>query len=401
MLLNDLVLRKTQTTGARKELWDTQMDGFGVRISETGRKVFFLVYRHGGVKRRKSLGTYPARSLADARQEAFAFKVGLERGVDPAAVAEAEAANAARAKPFMEAVDDYLMLYASEHNRQSTQNEKRWLLRNTCGGRWGNKSIGAITKADVVELLDEYVKAGKASGVNHILSRLRTFFRWCLERGLVDADPCDKLRKPGRTAARERVLSEEETAKVWNATAASIWPYGAVVRLLLLTGQRRNEVVGMRWAEIGVEAKVWTLPKERTKNGLEHRLPLSDAALDLIKGLPMVSETLVFPARGNSTTTFSGFSKCKAEMDRLSGVTDWTLHDLRRTAATGMAKLSVAPHVIEKILNHVSGSFSGVAGIYNQHDYEAEMREAMAKWGDEIVKLSTEGYIMGRRSDPR
>lgn len=387
VLLNDLVLRKTQTTGARKELWDTQLDGFGVRISETGRKVFFLVYRHGSVKRRKSLGTYPARSLADARQQAFAFKVGLERGEDPAAGAEIKTARAAKAKTFVEAVDDYLALYASEHNRPSTQNEKRWLLRNTCGGRWGNKSIGAITKADVVELLDDYVKAGKASGANHLLSRLRTFFRWCIERGLVDADPCDKLRKPGRTKTRERVLSEGETAKIWRATAASIWPYGAIVQLLLLTGQRRNEVVGLRWAEIDAEAKAWTLPKERTKNGLEHRLPLSDKALELIKALPMVNETLVFPARGSSTTTFSGFSKCKAEIDRLSGVTDWTLHDLRRTAATGMAKLNVAPHVIEKILNHVSGSFSGVAGIYNQHDYEAEMREAVGRWGEQLAQM--------------
>ncbi len=384
VLLNDLVLRKTQTTGARKELWDTQMDGFGVRISETGRKVFFLVYRHGGVKRRKSLGIYPARSLADARQQAFAFKVGLERGEDPAAGAEVKKAKLAKPKTFVEAVDDYLALYASEHNRPSTQNEKRWLLRNTCGGRWRNRAVDDIKKSDVVELLDDYVKAGKASGANHILSRLRTFFRWCIERGLVDADPCDKLRKPGRTRARERVLSEEETAKVWRATAASIWPYGAIVQLLLLTGQRRNEVVGLRWSEIDVDAKVWALPKERTKNGLDHRLPLSNEALELIKALPIMSETLVFPARGSSTTTFSGFSKCKAEIDRLSGVTDWTLHDLRRTAATGMAKLNIAPHVIEKILNHVSGSFSGVAGIYNQHDYEAEMREAVERWAKKL-----------------
>lgn len=384
VLLNDLVLRKAQAKGPRKELWDTQMDGFGVRISETGRKVFFLVYRAAGVKRRQSLGAYPACSLAEARQQAFAFKVALERGENPADSADVTSKPATPPKSFVAAVDDYLEVYASEHNRPSTQNEKRWLLRNTCGTRWRDKAVAEVKKSDVVELLDDYIKAGKASGANHILSRLRTFFRWCIERGLVEVDPCDKLRKPGKTKVRERVLSEDEIVSIWRAAAASIWPYGAIVKLLLLTGQRRNEVVGMRWAEIDREAKLWTLPKERTKNGSEHRLPLSDVALSVLETLPVLSDTLVFPARGRSATTFSGFSKCKAEIDRLSGVTDWTLHDLRRTAATGMAKLNVAPHVIEKILNHVSGTFAGVAGIYNQHDYEGEMREAMTLWAGKL-----------------
>ena len=247
------------------------------------------------------------------------------------------------------------------------------------------KPIGEIGKQDVVKLLDEYVKAGKGSGANHILSRLRTFFEWCIERELVAVNPCDKLRKPARVKSRERVLTADELACIWHASAAAIYPYGAIVRLLLLTGQRRGEVVGLRWSEIDDTAKTWTLPKERTKNGTEHRLPVSDLVLSIIEELPMLNDVLAFPARGNSEATFSGFSKCKAELDRLSGVTDWTLHDLRRTAATGMAKLGTAPHVVEAILNHLSGTFAGVAGVYNRHDYEPEMRVALDQWSRHVA----------------
>ena len=392
VLLTDLLLRKVRAEKGRKELWDTQLEGFGVRVSESGLKAFFVVYRDvAGVKRRQGLGTYPDTSLADARDAAYQVKRAIDKGEKPAVVVEAERNEVERkaavraSKSFVDAVDDYLSIFAAEHNRPSTQNEKRWLLRNTCGRRWKDKAVGEIGKQDVVKLLDEYVKAGKGSGANHILSRLRTFFEWCIERELVAVNPCDKLRKPARVKSRERVLTADELALLWHASAAATYPYGAIVRLLLLTGQRRGEVVGLRWSEIDDTAKTWTLPKERTKNGTEHRLPVSDLVLSIIEELPMLNDVLAFPARGNSETTFSGFSKCKAELDNLSGVKDWTLHDLRRTAATGMAKLGTAPHVVEAILNHLSGTFAGVAGVYNRHDYEPEMRVALDQWSRHVA----------------
>jgi integrase len=390
--LTDLVLRKVRAEKGRKELWDTQIDGFGVRVSESGLKAYFVVYRDlGGIKRRQGLGTYPDTSLADARDAAYQVKRAIEKGEKPALVAEAEQKETERkaavraSKSFVDAVDDYLQIYCAEHNRPSTQDEKRWILRNTCGGRWKDKAIGEIGKQEVVKLLDEYMKAGKGSGANHILSRLRTFFAWCVERELVTTNPCDKLRKPARVKTRERVLTADELARIWHASAIADYPYGAIMRLLLLTGQRRGEVVGLRWSEIGDESRLWTIPKERTKNGREHALPVSDLVLSIIEELPMLNDALVFPAKGKTETTFSGFSKCKAELDRLSGVKDWTLHDLRRTAATGMAKLGTAPHVVEAILNHLSGTFAGVAGIYNRHDYESEMRVALDQWSRHVA----------------
>lgn len=402
LLLNDLVVKKTKVTEGRLELWDTQVEGFGVRVSATGRKTFFFVYRDkGGVKRRHALGKYPEMALGDAREAAYLFKRSIEKGEKPGLVALAEAAELEKkaavraAKSYLDAVDDYLKIYAAQHNRKTTQDEKRWVLRNILGARWKKKAIGDVTKQDVVKVLDEYVKEGKGSGANHILSRLRTFFAWCEEREIVTANPCDKLRKPAKTTTRERVLSDVELGRIWHATARLKYPaYGALVRVLILTAQRRNEVVGMRWGEVDEQGKIWTLPKERAKNKIEQRLPLSDVVLGTIKTIAKLDDVLVFPARGNKEATFSGFSKLKSELDKLSGVEDWTLHDLRRTAATRIAKFGVAPHVIEAILNHVSGTFGGVAGIYNRHDYLDEMREALDRWAAHVSGLPNESEDM-------
>jgi integrase len=149
----------------------------------------------------------------------------------------------------------------------------------------------------------------------------------------------------------------------------------------------------MRWSEIDWEKRLWHLPKERTKNGRDHAVPLSTTAITTLKTVPHVNEIFVFPARGNANASFSGFSKCKGELNKLCGVTEWTLHDLRRTAATRIAKLGVAPHVIEKILNHVSGTFAGVAGIYNQHNYESEMRDALDLWDGDLAQFQKRNVV--------
>ena len=402
-LLTDLTLRKTAAAGARHEIWDTKTDGFGVRISDTGRKVFFLVYRHRGLKRRLSLGVYGQVSLSEARDRAMEALIKLGKGIDPAeelnerklqsnSPVEAEAER----PTFGSAVADFLRLYAHQNNKASTINEKRWLLQNTLGNEWADRAVADITRRDVVAILDRYVEKGKVSGANHILTSAKTFFGWCLERELITANPCAGLRKPGRLAVRERVLGrlkpeagpeEDELSLVWKAAKSIDYPYGTIVLLLISTAQRRNEVAGLRWSEVDWDKRLWRLPKERTKNGLDHTLPLSDLCIDILKAVPRINNTFVFPARGNEEAAFSGFSKCKAQLDQVSGVIGWTLHDLRRTAATRMAKLGVAPHVIEKVLNHVSGTFAGVAGIYNQHDYEREMRQALELWAGELSRF--------------
>lgn len=185
------------------------------------------------------------------------------------------------------------------------------------------------------------------------------------------------------------MLSDIELAAILKAADRQGWPFGPVVNLLTLTAQRRGEVVGMAWEEVDLKAKLWTIPGERTKNHRPHVVPLTDTAVAIVEALPRVEGSpLVFPARGYLDRAYSGYSKGKRELDALAEQHDWTLHDLRRTAATGMARAGVPPHVVERLLNHVPGTFGGVAGVYNRFGYLDEMRAALAAWERHVVGLA-------------
>jgi integrase len=188
---------------------------------------------------------------------------------------------------------------------------------------------------------------------------------------------------------RERVLCDDELAALWRATA-SAGPFRGIVRLLILTGQRREEVAGMTWAELSGDFSTWTIPASRAKNGATHLVPLSAPAQDLLREAPRFGE-LVFPGlRG----PFNGWSKAKAALDAKSGVTNWRLHDLRRTMATGLQRLGVRLEVTEQVLNHVSGSRAGIVGVYQRHDFVLEKRAALEAWGEHV-----EAIVEGRTLD--
>jgi integrase len=221
---------------------------------------------------------------------------------------------------------------------------------------------------------------------------------WAVERGLVEASPCDKVRAPAAETSRDRVLTDDEIRGAWAAFEGVGWPSGRLAQLLLLTGQRLREVADARWSEIDFAAKTWTIPKERAKNGVAHEVPLSEAALRILDALPRVEAgrrpaALIFTANGHSAV--SGFSRAKMAFDKaIAGSGDapmphWTLHDLRRTAASGMAGLGIAPHVVEAVLNHRGGSIKGVAAIYNRYSYGTEKRAALEAWGRYLEALVT------------
>lgn len=205
-----------------------------------------------------------------------------------------------------------------------------------------------------------------------------------MQEGFSDRNPVgDTAKRPER--ARERVLSRDELKAIWHATDEP-GDHNAIVRLLLLTGQRRQEVGGMSWPEVDLEKAVWTIPSERTKNRRVHEVPLSPLAMDVLAGLMgRFDRAFVF---GIGNGPFSGWSRAKARLDRKSGVQNWTLHDLRRTFVTEMAEIGVQPHVIEAIVNHTSGHKAGVAGVYNRAVYAREKRSALDRWSDEIGRLA-------------
>lgn len=384
VVLTDLAIRKLAAEpGRRYEVFDAKLPAFAVRVFPSGVKSFVVFVRAGGRLQRITLGRFPMLGLKEARQRATEALGRAARGEAP----QVEGPAAGNPTRFGAVAEEFVRLYCGRHNRESTARETERLLKANFVEPWGERNIGAIGRGDVVELLDRIVERGGPSAANHALAAVRKLFNWCLERGLVEASPCSNIKRPGTIKTRERALSDTELAAVWGASVAIGFPYQQLVRLLILTAQRRGEVTGLLWPEVDLEQRLWTIPGGRTKNKRQHVVPLSPQVVAVIDGLPHLHDTRVFPARGNDDAAFSGFSKMKRQLDAISGVTEWTLHDLRRTAATGMARLGVAPHVVERVLNHVSGTFGGVAGIYNRFEYLSEMRTALELWARHVDGL--------------
>jgi integrase len=243
-----------------------------------------------------------------------------------------------------------------------------------------------ISKADILDILDGIIKEGYPSAANQALRKVRKLFNWGVERGIIETSPCHGLKEPSKNVRRDHVVELDDLALIWKAADTMGYAYGHIIKLLILTGQRRDEVSGMRWDELDLKNNTWTIARDRNKSDRKHSIPLSLQALSVINSIPKVHDTLVFPARGGDRQV-SGFSKWKKKIDELSNTSGWTVHDLRRTVATELPGLNVQPHVIERVLNHSNGTLGGVAGIYNRFDYQNEMREALNLWADEIDEI--------------
>jgi integrase len=232
---------------------------------------------------------------------------------------------------------------------------------------------------------------------NHVHGAVRTFFNWCRDQKLITRSPVDGVKAPGHEVPRHRVLTDNELRAVWAGATEIGYPFGDVVKLLILTAQRRLEIANMRWAEVSPEAlegsgAVLRLPQERVKNKRPHELPLPEAVVAILRSLPRVDGGGDWVFTSNGVKPTNAFSKSKSRLDKICGVnastgSAWTLHDLRRTAASGMARLGIALHVIEKILNHQHGQISGVAAIYNRYSFMAEQREALERWSRFVLDL--------------
>ncbi len=234
---------------------------------------------------------------------------------------------------------------------------------------------------DVVSAVEQ---RGAPVAANKVLKAIKTFLRWCVGRAVLDRSPADDIPMPTKEVARDRVLTDDELARVILSARQIGEPYGGIVELLALTGQRREEVARCVWEEIDLDGRMWSLPNQRTKNAKAHIVHLSDQAIVVLKQAKKQGK-FVFSVAG--THPFQDFSNGKRELDALSGVTGWRLHDLRRTCVSGMASLGIAPHVADKILNHQSGTISGVAAVYQRHQFLAERKGALEKWGAHVAQI--------------
>jgi integrase len=281
-----------------------------------------------------------------------------------------------------------LEAYLAQHVSQRRSGaETSRLLRREIGKAWGSRSIHEITKRDVVEVIAAIEQRGAPIAANKTLKTLKTFLRWCVGRAVLDRSPADGVPLPTKEISRDRVLVDDELARVITAARKIGGPYGGIVELLALTAQRREEVARASSDELDIEQRIWTLPKGRTKNGKQHTVHLSNEAIVVLNRANKIGP-FVFSIDG--AKPFQEFSRAKRELDELSGVTGWRLHDLRRTCVSGMARLGIPPHVADKILNHQSGTISGVAAVYQRHDFLAERKDALERWGAHVRKILTE-----------
>jgi integrase len=372
--------------------WDANCPGFGVKVTPTGRKVFVVLYRTAGAGsrlRKYTIGTYGRITLNQARvtaQKVFAAKLD---GRDLAAEKKAS-----RLKMVADRVDDLLEAFITQHVSQNrSAREVSRMLRREIGSAWGNRSIHEITRRDVINVVIAIEQRGAPVAANKALKTIKTFFRWCVGRAIIDRSPADGVPLPTKEVARDRVLNDDELARLILAARQIGGPYGGIVEMLALTGQRREEVARCTWDEIEIGARTWKMSSVRTKNAKAHEVFLSDQAMAVLSRANKTGE-FVFSRSGNAF--FQDFSAAKRELDQLSGVTGWRLHDLRRTCVSGMARLGIAPHVADKILNHQNGVISGVAAVYQRHDFLAERKKALEMWGAHVqraVGRTTVNYL--------
>jgi integrase len=327
-------------------------------------------------------------TLKEARARAAVALEQVEAGGDPAADKQSElrARRVAAVERAADTVDILVARFIEQHVKRKLRTSRavECLFKNDVLPRWTGRAVHDIKKRDVVALLDG-IAEDRPIQANRVHALLRGFFNWCIERDVLTVSPCAGTKPPSDERERDRVLSDAEIIKFWNATRDD--PAGAMLRVMLILGQRRGEVSGMLWsAEVDEASRTWTLPPPRTKNGERHVVPLSAQAMAEIAGARrIVGNDFVFAACDRT-----GYGRIKERIDaRMADVPPWRLHDLRRTCATGLQRLGVRLEVTEAILNHTSGSRGGIVGIYQRFDYADEKRDALQRWADYVEALVT------------
>ena len=389
--------------------WDKLLPGFGLRISASGTRSWIAMYRVGGKAVMETLGTVAKiPEVGDARALARASMTTAAGGKNPVVERKTREQNTA-ASTVCTVADRYIERYAKKHTRSTTWKEAKRQFDKDVFPKWGDRPIASITRQDVARMLESIEDRGSPVQANRTLARLKTLFAWAMQEEIITQDPTAHVDKVTKENTRDRVLTDREIGLFWEACDAAGWPFGAMGKLLLLTAQRRNEVSSMRWGELDLEKRIWTIPRERAKNDRAHEVYLNDLALEVIEGLPRLDAEPRYVLTTTGRTPVSGYSKARATIDRhmlaqlrreiseaggdveSAEIPPWTFHDLRRTAASSIARLNTPPHVVDRVLNHVSGTIRGVAAVYNRHAYIDERRAALQQWGRFVEALVRPG----------
>lgn len=369
-------------TEGRAEFVDGLCPGLHLRVTIQGTRTFSAMFRVNGKLIRQTIGRYPRVTLSNARTSALDIMRTAQDGAD---------ARERRSRaPCTVTYGELVEAYTEKHLKV---NARSW--RNIRSGLLGERMtpflkrpVATITRREIIDLCDAIVAAGTPqAAVNH-LRYLKMLFHWAAGRDMIVHNPASGVKPPAKSVERDRVLTDAEIAAFWQASHQLPTPYGEMYRMFLLTGQRRSEVATMRWSE--VNGDLWTIPREKVKKDRVHTVPLTKSAQTLLATLQTLPRVIddngfVFTTTGGESAS-SNFCKTKRRLDALSGVTGWTIHDIRRTVRSKLAELGVPREVARKVLNHEDGK---VDRIYNRHEYLAEKREALEKWEKHLLGRTT------------
>lgn len=390
--LTDVAVRNFKPGPDRREIPDPGARGLYVVVQPSGQKGFCVRYRFDDRPRKLTLAA--GISLAGARKLAAAAMLEVAEGRDPATEKQRarEQARVARKQARAAAelllhdgvaklVSEFIEKHAKQKTRPASWKRAERLFKRFVLPAWAGKTVQEVRRRDVIDLLEKVAKDTPIQA-NRTGAALSKFFNWCVGRDIIAASPCAGVPRPAKEVARDRVLTDGEIAELWHACDEINPRYGAFVRLLLLTGQRRSEVGELPWVEINEATRIWTLPPARVKNSRVHTVPLSVQAWRVLSNVVSAGDpALVFGKMD--------YGRIKQELDAKVSFPKWTFHDLRRTAASGLQRTGAPVPVIEKILNHTSGAFVGIVAVYQKHGYDAEKAAALQRWSDHVERLVT------------
>lgn len=377
--------------GEADRIWfDDAIPGFGLRSRETGSRSWIFQYKVGTKTRRLVIGQAAAIKVARAREIAGELHAKVRLGGDPAAERRVKIERSAHT--FGALAKRYLDQQKTELRSNSYREIERHLEQHAANLH--GLPIDTIDQRTIADRLSGIEKNSGAVTANRVRATMSAMFGWSMREGLALGNPVANTNKRDEKP-RERVLSDAELRLVWKALADN--QYGAILKLLMLTGQRMSEIAGLHWSEIDFDRSIISLPGERTKNGRPHDIPIADTVREILQSQTKTADRdFVF---GKGAGPFSGLSRCKEALDKriaeLNGapLPDWVHHDIRRSVATGMAGTGIQPHIIEAVLNHVSGHKGGIAGIYNRAQYIAEKAQALARWGEHVDAVVTSAVV--------
>jgi integrase len=383
--------RKPPQPGKRDDYPDAIVPGLALRVTDRGHKSFVLVARfptHPANPTRRALGTYGRIGLDEARETARTWLCLIEKGIDPKVEDARKKATSQRRQlhSFAVVARQFLDRHAAGLKKSG---EAKRIIESEFIKRWNNRAIADITPEEVAAAIRAIVNRGAPYQAHNALGYLRRLFNWAIgthEFGL-DLSPVERLKPAdliGKRESRERVLTDAELQAVWQAAETMDYPYGPVFRLLILTGQREREVADLSWSEVDLNKRLWTIPPSRMKGGRAHEVPLSPAAVALLKSLPRWTAGDFVFSTTSGLKPVNGFSKAKVRIDRLSGVADWKIHDLRRTMRTHLSALPVQDLVRELVIAHAK---PGLHKVYDRHSYEEEKRHCLDLWERRLLSI--------------